>query len=86
MHCGAGFRCDLDLAGLWLWSRPAATAPIQPLAWETPYASGAALKKKKKWKERKEGKRKERKKEKKRKEKKKRKRNCITHIRSGTTG
>ena len=24
--------------------RPAATAPIQPLAWEPPYAAGAALK------------------------------------------
>ena len=29
-----------------LWCRPAATAPIQPLAWESPYAVGAALKKK----------------------------------------
>ena len=27
---------------LWLWCRPAATAPIQPLAWEPPYAAGAA--------------------------------------------
>jgi len=27
---------------LWLWRRPVATAPIQPLAWEPPYASGAA--------------------------------------------
>ena len=32
-----------DLALLWLWCRPAATAPIRPLAWELPYASGAAL-------------------------------------------
>ena len=31
-----------------LWHRPAATAPIQPLAWELPYAMGAALKSKKK--------------------------------------
>ena len=29
---------------LWLWCRSAAAAPIQPLAWEPPYASGAALK------------------------------------------
>ena len=36
------------LLWLWLWHRPAATAPIQPLAWEPPYATGAALKKKKK--------------------------------------
>ena len=27
---------------LWLWRRPAAAAPIRPLAWEPPYASGAA--------------------------------------------
>ena len=25
---------------LWLWCRPAATAPIRPLAWEPPYAAG----------------------------------------------
>ena len=31
----------------WLWPRPAAAAPIQPLAWERPYATGAAVKKKK---------------------------------------
>ena len=29
---------------LWLWCRPAATALIRPLAWEPPYAAGAALK------------------------------------------
>ena len=28
-----------------LWHRPAAVAPIRPLAWECPYALGAALKK-----------------------------------------
>ena len=27
---------------LWLWCRPAATAPIQLLAWELPYATRAA--------------------------------------------
>ena len=26
-----------DLALLWLWCRPAAAAPIQPIAWEPPY-------------------------------------------------
>ena len=31
-----------------LWCRPLATAPIQPLAWESPYTAGAALKSKKK--------------------------------------
>ena len=33
-----------DPALLWLWCRLAATAPIQPLAWEPTYAVGAALK------------------------------------------
>ena len=45
MSCGVGHRCGLDLALLWLWSRLAATAPIRPLAWEPPYATGAALEK-----------------------------------------
>ena len=39
MRCGVGFRHGLDLALLWLWSRLAAAAPIQPLAWELPYAT-----------------------------------------------
>ena len=30
---------------MWLW--PAATAPIQPLAWEPSYASGVTLKRQK---------------------------------------
>ena len=30
---------------LWLWCRPAAVAPIWPLAWELPYAAGVAIKK-----------------------------------------
>ena len=33
---------------LWLWRRPAAAAPVQPLAWELTYAPGVALKRKKK--------------------------------------
>ena len=34
-----------SISGLaqWLWYRLAAAALIQPLAWEFPYASGAAL-------------------------------------------
>ena len=32
---------------LWLWRRPAATAPIRPLAWRHPYATGVALKRQK---------------------------------------
>ena len=34
-----------DLVLLWLWCRPAAVAPIRPLAWEIPYATGAPLNK-----------------------------------------
>ena len=39
---------DLVWLWLWLWCGLAAAAPIQPLAWERPYASGMALKGKKK--------------------------------------
>ena len=42
VSCGVGCRLGLDPALLWLWHRLAATAPIRPLAWETPYAAGAA--------------------------------------------
>ena len=42
MSCGVGRRRGSDPALLWLWRRPVATAPIQPLAWEPPYAAGAA--------------------------------------------
>ena len=51
MSCGVGHRRGLDLALLWLWCKPAATAPVRLLAWEPPYAQGATLKKKKKKKE-----------------------------------
>ena len=50
MSCGVGPRCGLDPALLWLRRRPAARAPIRPLAWESPCASGAALEKAKKTK------------------------------------
>ena len=46
-------QCVKDLALLWLWCRPAATALIQPLAWEPPYAAGAALKTEEREKEKK---------------------------------
>ena len=36
-----------DPALPWLWYRPAAVAPIRPLAWELPYAAGVAQKAKK---------------------------------------
>ena len=48
MSCGIGRRHNLDLALLWLWHRPAATIPIQPLVWEPQYARGYALKSQKK--------------------------------------
>ena len=44
MRCGVGGRCGSDPPLLWLWCRPAATALIQPLAWEPPYAADVALK------------------------------------------
>ena len=50
MSCGVARRRDLDPALLWLWRRPAATAPIQPQAWEPPYSMGAALEKTKRQK------------------------------------
>ena len=38
MSCGVGCKHSWDLALLWLWRRPMATAPIRPLAWEPPQA------------------------------------------------
>ena len=48
VSCGVGHRHGSDPVLLWLWCRQAAVAPIRPLTWELPYASGAALKDKKK--------------------------------------
>ena len=45
MSCRIGCRRGSGPALLWLWCRLAAVAPIRPLAWEPPYATGAALKK-----------------------------------------
>ena len=42
MSCGVGRRRSLD--PMLLWCKLAAGALIQPLAWERPYAAGAALK------------------------------------------
>ena len=50
---GAVCRRGLDPVLLWLWCRPSATAPIQPLTWEPTYAMDAALKKGKKKKKKK---------------------------------
>ena len=48
MSCGTSCRCDSDPALLCLWHRPAATAPVQPLVKNTPYAVRVALKSKNK--------------------------------------
>ena len=45
MSHSVGCRLGSDPALLWLWRGPAGIAPIQPLAWEPPYATGAALEK-----------------------------------------
>ena len=50
MSYGVGQRHGLDPKLLWLWHRPAAVAPIRPLAWESPFAVGAALEKDKRQK------------------------------------
>ena len=47
MSCGVGRKHGSGPTLLWLWCRQAATAAIRPLAWELPYAAGAALKKEK---------------------------------------
>ena len=55
MSCGVGRRHGSDLALLWLWRMPVATAPIRPLAQEPPYAVGTALKKGQKTKKKSQG-------------------------------
>ena len=46
MSCGIGHRYGSDQALLRLWSRPAAVAPIGPIAWELSGAIGALKRKK----------------------------------------
>ena len=48
MNCGVVLRHGSDPVRLWLCLWLAAVTPISPLAWELPYATGAALKKQKK--------------------------------------
>ena len=55
MSCGVGCRSGSDPELLWLWRRLVATAPIRPLAWELPYAAGAALERQKDKKEKRHG-------------------------------
>ena len=45
MSWGVVHRRSSDLALLWLWLLAAAPALIRPLAWEPPYAEGAAQEK-----------------------------------------
>ena len=52
MSCGVGCRRSSDPALPRLWCRPAARAPIAPLAWEPPCALGVALKRQKDQKKR----------------------------------
>ena len=47
MSYSVGPRCGSDLALLWLWHRTEATAPMQPLTWELPYATGVPLERQK---------------------------------------
>ena len=47
---GIGLGLGLDPTLPWLWRKLAGAAPIQPLAWEAPYATGAALKRQKRQK------------------------------------
>ena len=54
MSCGIGHRLGLDPMLLWLWRRLAATVLIRLLAWEPPYAVGAALEKRQKDKKKRE--------------------------------
>ena len=44
VSCGVGHRGGSDPTLPWLWCRPAAVAPIGPLAWEPPLAAGVVLK------------------------------------------
>ena len=63
MSCGVGHRRSWDPELLWPWCRLVATALIRPLAWEYPYAAGAALEKAKRQKKKGRKERKERRKE-----------------------
>ena len=51
MNRGVGRCWGWDPVWLWMWHRLVAVVPIRPLAWECPYATDVALKKKKKAKQ-----------------------------------
>ena len=46
MSYSVDWRHGLDMVLQCVWHTPSATAPVRPLAWELPYATGEALKKK----------------------------------------
>ena len=48
VSCGVDCECGSDTVLLWLWCKPVVAVPIQPLAWEFPYAESPAIKSKKK--------------------------------------
>ena len=50
MTCAVGHRYGSNPEVLWLWCRLATSAPIRPLAWESPCATGSGPKKGKKTK------------------------------------
>ena len=77
MSCGVGRRRGTDPALLWLWCRPVAMAPIRPLAWEPPYATGEAQEMAKKRQKKKKG-------QKKKKEKKRKKKEGFKELSAGT--
>ena len=52
MSCGVGRSLGLGPELLLLWCRSVAAVLIRPLAWELPYAAGAALKRPEKKKKR----------------------------------
>ena len=64
MSCGVGCGRGSDPVLLWLWHKLEATAPIQPLTWEPPYAVGSGPRKGKKTKKKEKERKKKRKKEK----------------------
>ena len=60
MRGGVSCRHGSNLVLVWLWCRLAAAALIGPLAWQTPYATGAAPKRQKDQKKKKKKKKEER--------------------------
>ena len=53
MSCGVDHRCGCNPALPWLWYGPSAAAPVRPLAWKLPHATGVAKKRQKKKKRKK---------------------------------